>query len=185
MDWLLILPQLPATSPDLRQVVWRRMHAAGALELQSGAWLLPYSPGIERFAEDLLARILESGASGYIFETIALTPAIENDLLEKFRSSRDEEYAEFIERCDALLAELKRETALGRFTYAELEEAEEDLRKLEKWLEKIQARDFARAKLNEAAGQQLRRCQAAYTGFARRVYATQGVSDPVGAVQAA
>ena len=179
MDWLIFLPQLPVSPPSLRMLVWWRLRAAGALELHNGAWMLPYSPGNERYLEELLAYIQENGASGHVFEASALTPAIENDLLERFRASRDEEYAEFIERCEAFLAELDKETALGRFSYAELEEAEVDLRKLEKWLEKILARDFAEAHLREPARQMMQCCRAAHMTFARRVYAAQGLNDSV------
>ena len=179
MDWLLFIPQRPAPPSALRVTVWRRMHAVGALELQNGVWILPYSPEIEGHVEHLLAHLQENGASGYIFETGGLTPAIENDLLERFRASRDEEYAEFCERGDALLGELAKETALGKFSFAELEEAEEDLRKLEKWLEKISARDCAAARLGERARRKLTRCRADLVEFARKVYASQGVEGCV------
>ncbi len=175
MKWLLFLPQLPATPSTIRVMVWRKMRAAGALGVQNGVWILPHTPEQKQFAQELLVYIQEHGANGYIFEAGTLNQSIEDDILVQFRSDRDEEYTEFCERCDALIAELKRETSQEKFTFAELEETEEDLQKLKNWLVKINARDFYHSPKWNAAGDQLVLCQAAYHEFANKVYASQGV----------
>ena len=175
MHWLLFLPQLPASPSTLRVMVWRRMRAAGALGLQNGVWVLPQRPDQQQFVEDLLAYIQEHGANSYIFEFGTLNQSIEDDILEQFRADRDEEYTEFCERCDALLAELERETSLEKFTFAELEETEEDLQKLKNWLGKISARDFFGGKMREEALDKLELCQTAHQTFASKVYVFQGI----------
>jgi hypothetical protein len=178
MSWLLFLPQLPASPSTLRVMVWRRMRAAGALGLQNGVWLLPQKPDKKQFAEELLAHLQEHGANSYIFEVSTLNPAIENDILEQFRADRDEEYIEFCERCDALLAEIDRETSQEKFTFAELEETEEDLQKLKNWLDKINARDFFGGKMRGEAMGKLGLCQTAHQNFAGKVYVFQGIDQP-------
>ncbi|MGW8225794.1 MAG: Chromate resistance protein ChrB [Anaerolineales bacterium] len=175
MHWLLFLPQLPASPSTLRVMVWRRMRAAGALGLQNGVWVLPQTPEEKQFAEELLAYIQEHGANGFVFEVGALNQSIEDDILEQFRADRDEEYIEFCERCDALLAELERETSQEKFTFAELEETEEDLQKLKNWLGKIKARDFYSGKKRSEALDKLELCQTAHQIFASNVYVFQGI----------
>ena len=62
--------------------------------------------------------------------------------LEKiFHEARDAEYAEVLGRCRDFHAELDKERDAGNLTFAELEENEEDLAKLEAWVGKIRARD--------------------------------------------
>jgi hypothetical protein len=175
MQWLLFLPQLPASPSTLRVMVWRRMRAAGALGLQNGVWVLPQTPEQKQFLERLLVYIQEQGANGFIFEVNALNQSIEADILEQFRSDRDEEYAEFCERCDSLLVELEKESKQEKFTFAELEETEEDLQKLENWWGKISARDFFDGKKRGEALEKLKRCRAAHQIFAREVYTHQGL----------
>ena len=54
----------------------------------------------------------------------------------------DEEYGEFIERCDDLHAELTKERGKNHYSFAELEENDAEVKKLKSWLSRIQTRDF-------------------------------------------
>jgi hypothetical protein len=175
MDWLLFLSQLPTQPSSLRVMVWRKMRAAGALGLQNGVWMLPERPEPVKFLEDLLASIQHQGASGQIFKVSPLTEAVEQEILARFRSERDEEYAEFCERCQGLLEELEKETAKEKFTFAELEENEQDLQKLDNWFEKIQRRDFVGGKRAQEAVQIFSTAKAAFETFSARVYARLGI----------
>ena len=175
MKWILFLPQLPSSPSTLRVMVWRRMRAAGALGLQNGVWVLPAVPKHHQFAEDLLSHIKEQGANCYIFEVDSTNKLIENDIVDQFRADRDEDYVEFCEGCDALLAELEKETTNRKFTYAVLEETEEDLNKLEKWWVKISDRDFFHGKLRDETKQKLSKCREAHQAFAEKVYAGHGI----------
>jgi len=152
------------------------MRSAGALGLQNGVWVLPQRPEQKQILEDLLAYIREHGAGGFIFEVSALDWSIEDELIAQFQSDRDEEYNEFCERCNALLVELERETGHKKFTFAELEETEEDLHKLIKWLERINARDFFGSQRKDEGTTILARCQTAHQIFAEKVYQHQGVN---------
>lgn len=70
------------------------------------------------------------------------TPEINAAIVGHFRADRGREYDELAERCGAFLAEIGKETRAGKFIFAELEESEQDLEKLVRWLAKIWARDF-------------------------------------------
>jgi vacuolar-type H+-ATPase subunit I/STV1 len=151
-------------------MVWRRMKAAGAVGLQNGVWVLPHSKEQVRFLQELLDYLKEQGASGQSFTATALNQSIENDLLERFQTQRDEEYAELIERCQDLLSELDKETQNQKFTFAELEENEDDLQKLRNWLARIDARDYVGGKRADEASQQVEACAVALDEFANQVY---------------
>jgi Protein ChrB, N-terminal len=97
----------------------------------------------------------------------------EEKLIARFNRERDEAYQEFIERCDGFEGEIARESAAGKFTYAELEENDEDLTKLRTWLLKIQQLDFHGASLANEAVQRLRKCEAILDSFAQRVFDAQ------------
>jgi len=169
MKFLMFLSQLPASPSSLRVMVWRRMKAAGALGLQNGVWVLPGGEEQERLLGELLEYIQSQSASGQIFIVRPLNGAVENDILARFRLERDREYDEYLEQCQVMLVELERETGNQKFTFAELEENEQNLNKLSGWLAKIQARDFYGAGKAQAAVEKLLECQRMMEAFAEKV----------------
>lgn len=170
MNWLLFLSQLPANPSSLRVNVWRKLRAAGALGLQNGVWLLPDHPENADYLQDLLKMIQAQGASGQIFKVSALTGVVEEDVLQRFNEERNQEYDEFLDGTRDFLVEMQMETEKEKFTFAELEENEQNLQRLGTWLERIQRRDFAHAGKANAAGQSLTDCQKAFDAFSAIVY---------------
>ena len=177
MKWLLFTSQLPASPSSLRVMVWRRMKMAGAVSLQNGVWILPHTKEQERIVEDLLSYLHEQGADGQSFSATTLSKRVGEDLLRQFRRLRDEEYAELIERCQALLTELEKETKKKKFTFAELEENEDELQKLENWLSRIQIRDLVGGERAAEAVRSMESCKKALEVFAEHVYAQEQI-DP-------
>ncbi len=173
MDWLLFLSQLPTHPSSLRVNVWRKLRAAGALGLQNGVWVLPHHPEQVQFLEELLDTIQSQGASGQIFTVSALTEAIEQDILARFCADREEEYVEFLERRLEFLAEIEKESKKQKYTFAELEENEQDLQRLSNWLEKIQKRDFVGGEKAQEASKALEECCTAFEVFSTEVYNRQ------------
>src|SRR3546814_5762429 len=91
-------------------------------------------------------------------------------VLARFKADRNEEYREFLGRCADFEAEIAKEIAINKFTYAELEEEDTDLKKLQGWLQKIEKLDFYGAPLREDARSQLRACEALLDAYAQRVF---------------
>ncbi len=169
--WLLFLPQVSAASSRLRVQIWRHLRAAGAISLQNGVWVLPQTDAHAQFLREEMADIVGQGGTALIF----VASPVEVDLPERFRVERDREYAEVIERCQALLDELAHETEGEKFTFAELEENEQGLQRLTSWLGKVRARDFFGGHQADDAAAMLTRCEAALHTFAQAVYAKEGV----------
>ena len=170
MKWLFFLSQLPSQPSSLRVYVWRKLRTAGALGLQNGVWLLPDTQEQRAFLETLLASVKEQGATGQIFTVMPFNELIEKDVLGRFRADRDEEYIEFIEQGHAFLAEIEKETAKEKFTFAELEENEQELQRLSGWLDTIRNRDFFAATQQKTALTLHAECDAAFQTFAEKVY---------------
>jgi hypothetical protein len=178
MKWLLFTSQLPSSPSSLRVMVWRRMKSAGAVGLQNGVWVLPCDKEQEHFFQEMLDYLKEQGAQGQAFTAMALDQSIEDELLGRFRAQRDEEYVELLEGCQDLLLELEKETKKKKFTFAELEENEDDLRKLKNWLAKIQGRKHVGGERGQEAVQQIAACERALEAFASEVYIREGITFP-------
>ncbi len=95
-----------------------------------------------------------------------------------FNAARNEEYTELLARCAEFHAELARERAAGKYTFAELEENEDDLTKLEAWRDKIARRDTFGAVLAREAAEVLAACRADLEGYAGAVYTAADNGHP-------
>ncbi len=176
--WLVFFPQTPATPSSLRVLVWRRLQQAGAINLQAGAWMLPHAPAQEQLLQALLTEMEQQGGSGFFLEAKAMSAHIHADLIARFRGERNKEYQEFGERCQQFLQELEKETRAHKLTFAELEENEQDLLKLTRWLRKIQQRDFFPGPASRAAQERLAHCRQALQVFTATVYEQEGLPTP-------
>lgn len=171
--WLVLVYRVPSEPTRLRAAVWRRLKTLGAVYLQNSVAALPESPAAERALRTLRAEIGEMGGSAVLLSGAAL--AGEADIVGTVNAARDEEYEEIVDRCRDFLTEIETETAAGHFTFAELEENDEDLTKLRGWHDKVRARDALGASGTQAAEQALADCALALDGFAARVYDADGM----------
>jgi DNA-binding transcriptional regulator PaaX len=143
LKWLLLLTQIPASASSARVALWRRLRAAGATSVEHGAWMLPASEAHQTLLNELAQTVQSQGGSASLFEATAM--ADDKEMIARFANDRQREYQEFATRAQGLLDEVAKEIAAEKFTFAELEEVEDDLKKLEVWLAKISARDFFQA----------------------------------------
>jgi hypothetical protein len=178
VGWLLLLAQLPSSPSSARVALWRRLRAIGAAGVQNGAWVLPNAAAHAEFFEQLRETVHGQGGTAFVLTVSAASPDFNETIVSRFRADRSREYDEFAERCTAFLDEIGKETRAGKFTFAELEEGEQDLEKLARWLAKIQARDFFPDERWPQSDEMLERCRVALEGFAWAVYAAEGVQAP-------
>jgi hypothetical protein len=170
LKWLLLTYKVPADPAKGRVALWRRLKGMGAVYLQNGVCILPKTDDHTRRLKMLENDINELGGHAVILETIALDSTQEEKVVSHFKEDRDEEYREFIGRCEGFEAEIAKEIATNKFTYAELEEEETDLKKLQGWLEKIKKLDFYGAALALEATDRLRGCEALLENYAQSVF---------------
>lgn len=177
-EWLLFLAQLPSTPSSLRVNVWRRLRDAGSTSLQNGVWILPRNAENKIFMERLLVYIKQSGASGQVFVVQSVDQAIHDDILVRFKTDRDQEYDEFLEQCEAFIAELEKESQHQKFTFAELEENEQNIQRLRKWIARIQKRDFFKTEKSQEAVTAFQNCRQWLQHYTQQVYKQEGIESP-------
>jgi DNA-binding transcriptional regulator PaaX len=172
--WLLLIYRIPSEPTRLRAAVWRRLKGLGAIYLQNSAAALPTGPAAERALRKLRREIVEMGGTAVLMSCGVLVG--EAEVLAAFQAARDDEYEEIIDKCQDFLAQLEKEYRAEHFTYAELEENEEDLVKLRNWLAKITDRDVFGAPKRAATVEALATCEHALEEYAARVYAEEAES---------
>ena len=152
--------------------MWRKIKGLGAIYVQNSVAALPTSPASERAFRSLRAEITELGGSAYVFTSSVL--AGQSQLVEAFNAARDDEYEEIVDRCEDFLRQVRKEYDADHFTYAELEENDEDLAKLKRWLDKIRSRDVFGAKGLDDTVSAIDKCEQVLEEYANRVYAEEG-----------
>lgn len=172
-NWLLLTYKVPSEPAKKRIGLWRKLKGMGAVYLQNGVCLLPKSDDHVRRLKMLENDIAEMAGESVILETIALDRSQEDKVVGRFKADRDEEYQELLDKCTDFEAEIAKETAAEHFTYAELEENDVDLKKLQAWLEKIRKLDFYGAALFHEAEQRLLTCESLLDTYAQRVFEAQ------------
>ena len=173
-NWLLLIYRIPSEPTRLRATVWRKLKGLGAIYLQNSAAALPASPAAERALRKLRHDILDMAGTAVLLSCAAL--AGEAEVRAQFQAARDDEYEEIVDKCQDFLAGLEKEYKAEHFTYAELEENEEDLVKLRNWFGKITERDVFGAPGREATAEALKNCERALEEYAARVYAEEAES---------
>lgn len=164
----MLVYKLPSEPSRYRASVWRKLRAAGAVYLQNGVAALPEDPGGERTMRGVMQEIREVGGMAHLFRGCAVGDR--GELEGVFDEARDAEYTEVLGRCRDFHAELEKERAGGNLTFAELEENEEDLTKLEAWVGKIRARDRFDAPLFGEVEREMEACREDLEAFAASVY---------------
>jgi hypothetical protein len=143
----------------------------------NGAWLLPDTGPHAALFEQLRQDIARQHGTGFVLAVPGFPPEVTDTVVQRFRADRAKEYGEFAERCEALLDEIGKETQAEKYTFAELEETEQDLDKLARWLAKIQARDFFPDGCGEQSTATMDGCRRALNDFAQAVYLAEGVVE--------
>lgn len=170
--WLLVAVSTGGSS-TLRVHAWRKLRSLGALYLQSSVALLPARTETERAVSTLLERLARSGGSGRMLPIAIADAEEERAVIAQLSAERSDEYGEIVARVPAFLGEIAHERRRNRATYAEVEESEADLERLQKWLARVRARDYFDAPGRSQAEQAVGRCAAELAAFEAEALAAE------------
>jgi hypothetical protein len=156
--WLLLIYTVPAEPSRLRATVWREIKKAGAVYLRDGVCTLPETPETAASLRAIATRVEELGGRATLVTGARLDDARAGWVAAQSREARKAEYEEIGREVEGFLAHVRRETEHREFTFAELEELEEDLGKLKRWVEQVRARDHFGGDAASQVDDLLRRC---------------------------
>lgn len=135
--------------------------------------MLPARDDHRELMAELAETVRKSGGGASLFD--AQAQADDAEMIARFAADRAREYQEFATRSQGLLDEIAKEIVAEKFTFAELEEIEDDLKKLDTWLAKITARDFFAGDALVKAKAKLSQCRDAVDRFGANVFEREGL----------
>ncbi|NLI92762.1 MAG: chromate resistance protein ChrB [Peptococcaceae bacterium] len=169
-EWLTINFTLPKEPSRTRVSVWRKLKRAGSVNIGQSIWVLPPSDEHYSFFEEIAAEVEENNGEAYIMKSYFTREKNIKIVCELFNEARNEEYKEFLGKCEDFFQEIEKETAKMNFTFAEIEENEHELEKLNIWLKRIIERDFFNASLQKESRNMLDECKERLSNYSNKVY---------------
>lgn len=169
-SWLLLTYKVPPEPSKFRVAIWRRIRSLGAVYIQNGICVLPKTTEHQRQLRMVQSDIERAGGEAVIFETAALDAKQEDLVVARFKHDRDQDYEEFLDKCVDYKKEVDKEVRADHYTFAELKENDEDLKKLKGWLERIKMLDFYGAPARATADQRLAECEELLESYAHEVF---------------
>ena len=159
MTWALLIYTVPTDPSRKRAYIWREIKKVGAVYLRDGVCALPERAETADALQRIAAKVEEFGGEATLVQAAHLDPKRTEMLTAASRAARAGEYRELAREAEGFLAHVRRETEHREFTFAELEELEEDLGKLTRWTDQVRARDYFGAADAEEVAALLHRCE--------------------------
>ena len=165
LAWLLLIYTVPAEPTRKRAYVWREVKKVGAVYLRDGVCVLPERPATVAAAEAIAARIHEFEGVATLVRGARLDADRAAAVSQQLKDARADEYADISVEAERLLQHVARETEHRDFSFGELQELEEDLAKLRRWMDQVRSRDYFPDGSSHATEQRLARCDEALAEF--------------------
>jgi hypothetical protein len=183
MEWLQLVYKVPAEPSRKRTYIWRQVRGLGAVYLQDACCVLPRTDAAEQALRQVAAKVREFGGEAMLSVLGPAEPDWDERLVTRLNQARDEEYEELLDTTERLEEEIARESRKDKFTFAALEEIEDGYDRLERWLERVRARDPFGAPGGQDADARLAHARAKLEAFAeevqRREHMDRGGNDAV------
>jgi Protein ChrB, N-terminal len=137
--------------------------------------------------EGVIKEVQSFQGTASAFTSRDLDPAQGERLRSKFLDARKEEYSELQGQYDKFVVHVEHARSTQRFTFAEVEELEEEIAKLERWLREIGERDVFKSPENARTAESLEQGRMLLQRFTEDTFAASSDSrlatspDPRGA----
>lgn len=175
--WLAISYKVQSEPSKNRVYVWRKIKELGAAYLQQGVALVPFKEEFLQELQKLHGEIKEMGGEASVSNLSFINEEDEKRIIDEFNRLRNEEYEEIAEQCEMLIYELDRETQKGKFTFAEIEENEQELDKILRWIDKVRARDYFEAPGKASTESMIEQAAKRLHEYSEEVYQRDALKD--------
>ncbi|HEY7048833.1 MAG TPA: Chromate resistance protein ChrB [Jatrophihabitantaceae bacterium] len=176
--WLLLIYRVPSESSRARVAVWRDLKRLGGLYVQQAVCVLPDRDEVRENLQRVRERIDELGGSDIFITLTDVEPEVRRTFVNGFRANSAKEYAEIVEECDTkFVKEIEFERFRENYTFEEAEEIRQDLEKLRRWLERVEARDWMDADGRDEARGKVADCESLLEAFEADVYDRNAAED--------
>ena len=174
VEWLQLVYKVPSEPSRKRTYIWRQLRGLGAVYLQDACCVLPRTEEAERRLAEVAAKVREFGGEATLSVLSAAEPGWSERMVATLNRARDDEYGELLNTIERFEDEVARETRKGKFTFAALEEVEDEFARLERWFTRVRSRDLFAASNQPIVEGELSRGRLALEVFTDQVHRQEG-----------
>lgn len=143
-----------------RMLVWRRVNELGLTSIIRSVFASIEGKEGRIKAEVLVNLIEDKGGQAWLFTAESYSPEDKRSVEGIIKVKIENEVKEFLEECGEFIQDISKELKEQEFEFYEMEELNNDLRKLEKWKTKLIEKYPSSAKaLYERLEQKLNQCR--------------------------
>lgn len=166
--------KIPNVTSKCRVKIWRELKEYGMVSISNGTSVIPYSSDLMEKIKDIASLIKENGGQAVI-GIMEFEEQNKQEIVNLFTAKREEEFMELQKECNKLVSEITWLIDNSKFRFSELEENEEELKKLRNWFQKICDRDFFKKNSSVVAEtkQMLAKASLAIQEYGNRVYCSE------------
>ncbi|MDF0680690.1 MAG: hypothetical protein P0116_06970 [Candidatus Nitrosocosmicus sp.] len=166
LSWIIVFYDVPSEPSKLKVRMWREFKKLGAVYPQMSCCILPNnSESSEKINE--ISKIIRDNSKFIEISTSEFSEKEHNKMLALFRQERDKQYDEIYEECEEFIDEINLNIQNKKFTQEEVEEMEEVLDGLNRWVEKVLSKDWIKTSTKITHLKQcLNKCQQSMDNFA-------------------
>lgn len=140
-SWLVILYEVPSEPSKLKVRVWREFKRMGALYPQTSLCVIPDNTENRKRLQKIDSVIDKNGKIVRI-RGKAFSEDDQTKILQMVRSERDKQYEEILEECQEFIEDIHQNIDKKKTTQEEVEEMEEVLDGLRRWLARVREIDW-------------------------------------------
>ncbi|MFY9799228.1 MAG: Chromate resistance protein ChrB [Candidatus Nitrosopolaris sp.] len=140
-SWLVVLYDVPTEPSKFKVRLWRDFKRMGAIYPQMSICIIPDEKENRKNLERMENIIKKDGRLMKI-HGISITENDQNRILHIFRVERDKQYDEILEECHEYIDEINLNIKNKKTTQEEVEEMEEALDGLRRWLVRVKSVDW-------------------------------------------
>ena len=160
-SWILLIHQLPPRPTNLRVRIWRKLQKLGAVAIKNSVYVLPANEKSNEDFQWLKQEIESAGGEAAVFRAGSLEGATDEEIINAFRSVRNDEFAALAAQFDGLTGRVREQLRARHLSPARLAAHETELDRLHSELERVIANDFFDANGRATAVNAYERCQKA------------------------
>jgi hypothetical protein len=108
--WLLLIHQIPPKPDYLRVKIWRRLQRLGAVAVKNSVYVLPKSEQTQEDFQWVLREVIEAGGEASLCEARFLNGLSDDEVMQLFRSARDDDYQEIAHDLERISTALSKKT---------------------------------------------------------------------------
>jgi hypothetical protein len=153
-EWLLIFYSVPSHPVSNRMKIWRKLSAAGAIQVKGAVYVLPYSEEHYEFFQWIITEVTAMGGDGAFVRVQTIETLKNDEVKDLFNRQREAEYGDLEKHLESLeqkISSIKKGTGLPS-----AKRLAEQVHKLARDFELIKKVDFFSSKAGAALRKRLR-----------------------------